>query len=199
MTDDEALDELGFEPNDYCPPEVVKERYRKLAQEHHPDKGGDTTRFQRIKAAYEQLTGKAPPDNSKNEILARVNGLLLAAINGQDENADFVALVVRGCKGVQRELHARVAETRAAVRKRERVLKRMRGRTPEHNALQEMVKGDIDRHEKSIKELEAEVVKAQEVIDFLQDYKCEEIYDTTGTSTFTDNQAFAFRGFLKGF
>jgi curved DNA-binding protein len=38
----------------------IKRAYRKLASIHHPDKGGDTAKFQEIQAAYEAVTsGKA--------------------------------------------------------------------------------------------------------------------------------------------
>jgi DnaJ-class molecular chaperone len=33
----------------------IKRAYRKLASQHHPDKGGDTGKFQEIQAAYETL------------------------------------------------------------------------------------------------------------------------------------------------
>jgi len=33
----------------------IKKAYRKLASQHHPDKGGDTQRFQEIQAAYDTL------------------------------------------------------------------------------------------------------------------------------------------------
>jgi len=33
----------------------IKKAYRKLASQHHPDKGGDTARFQEIQAAYDTL------------------------------------------------------------------------------------------------------------------------------------------------
>ena len=36
--------------------EEIKRAYRKLAGQHHPDKGGDTARFQEIQSAYETLT-----------------------------------------------------------------------------------------------------------------------------------------------
>ena len=36
-------------------PDQVKKAYRKLASQHHPDKGGDTQRFQEIQAAYDQI------------------------------------------------------------------------------------------------------------------------------------------------
>jgi curved DNA-binding protein len=36
--------------------EEIKRAYRKLAGQHHPDKGGDTAKFQEIQQAYETLT-----------------------------------------------------------------------------------------------------------------------------------------------
>lgn len=37
-------------------PEDIKRAFRKLASQHHPDKGGDTKKFQEIQAAYETLS-----------------------------------------------------------------------------------------------------------------------------------------------
>lgn len=37
-------------------PDEIKKAYRKLASEHHPDKGGDTQKFQEIQSAYEVLS-----------------------------------------------------------------------------------------------------------------------------------------------
>jgi DnaJ-class molecular chaperone len=36
--------------------EEIKQAYRKLASQHHPDKGGDTARFQEIQSAYDVLS-----------------------------------------------------------------------------------------------------------------------------------------------
>jgi len=36
-------------------PEEIKKSYRKLASQHHPDKGGSTARFQEIQTAYDIL------------------------------------------------------------------------------------------------------------------------------------------------
>ena len=33
----------------------IKKAYRRLASQHHPDKGGDKTQFQQIQEAYEIL------------------------------------------------------------------------------------------------------------------------------------------------
>jgi DnaJ-class molecular chaperone len=37
-------------------PEDLKRAYRKLASQHHPDKGGDKTKFQEIQVAYDTLS-----------------------------------------------------------------------------------------------------------------------------------------------
>jgi curved DNA-binding protein len=41
----------------------IKRAYRKLASQHHPDKGGDTKKFQEIQSAYETLSDP----NKRNE------------------------------------------------------------------------------------------------------------------------------------
>lgn len=47
-------DILGVDKN--ASPDQIKKAYRKLASEHHPDKGGDTKRFQEIQVAYDTLS-----------------------------------------------------------------------------------------------------------------------------------------------
>lgn len=37
-------------------PDEIKKAYRKLASQHHPDKGGDTGKFQEIQTAYDTLS-----------------------------------------------------------------------------------------------------------------------------------------------
>lgn len=44
---------LGVAKN--ATPDEIKRAFRRLASQHHPDKGGDTARFQEIQAAYDVL------------------------------------------------------------------------------------------------------------------------------------------------
>lgn len=44
---------LGVTEN--ATPDEIKKAYRKLASQHHPDKGGDTKKFQEIQTAYDTL------------------------------------------------------------------------------------------------------------------------------------------------
>lgn len=50
----DAYQTLGV--NRDASPEDIKRAYRKLAAQHHPDKGGDTAKFQEVQRAYETLS-----------------------------------------------------------------------------------------------------------------------------------------------
>lgn len=54
----QALAVLGLPPN--ATPQQIKRRYRTLAKQHHPDRGGDPRQMQKIIAAYELLMKEQP-------------------------------------------------------------------------------------------------------------------------------------------
>jgi DnaJ-class molecular chaperone len=54
---DDHYQTLGIGKN--ASADEIKKAYRKLASQHHPDKGGDTATFQKIQGAYETLSDPA--------------------------------------------------------------------------------------------------------------------------------------------
>lgn len=58
-------------------PDEIKKAYRKLASQHHPDRGGDTKKFQELQAAYDTLSDpqkKATYDNPAPEGFQQFGG-----------------------------------------------------------------------------------------------------------------------------
>jgi molecular chaperone DnaJ len=59
----------------------IKKAYRKLAMQHHPDKGGDTNRFQEIQSAYDTIGDEQKRAQYDAE---RRGGGMRFNVNGQD-------------------------------------------------------------------------------------------------------------------
>jgi curved DNA-binding protein len=51
-----------------CNQDEIKKAYRRLASQHHPDKGGDTSTFQNIQAAYDILSDPQKRSNHDMEL-----------------------------------------------------------------------------------------------------------------------------------
>jgi len=61
----------------------IKRAYRKLASQHHPDKGGDTARFQEVEAAYRVLSDPAQREQYDHQ-RQNPGGGFRFTVNGQD-------------------------------------------------------------------------------------------------------------------
>ena len=112
----------------------IKARYKKLAIENHPDKGGDEATFQRIKDAYETLSntesreyfdthGHGPKPGGQNEqgrvigkIMNHVQNWLQAPPNAVDAN--LINHIERCLNG---ELEALNIEREKAIAGRKRI------------------------------------------------------------------------------
>lgn len=79
-------DTLGVSEN--STPDEIKKAYRKLANQHHPDKGGDTNQFQKIQAAYETIGDQARRAQYDAE---RRNSGFKFSFNGHDMGAGMPA------------------------------------------------------------------------------------------------------------
>src|SRR5271165_2749743 len=75
-------------------PETIERAFRRMAMRHHPDRGGDKTKFEQMMRAYEVLsdparrakydeTGEASldPDNSNLQVVEELVGCLMHILN----------------------------------------------------------------------------------------------------------------------
>ena len=101
--------------------EEIKQKYRILAQLHHPDKGGDAEKFKRIRLAYEVLsdpikrehydsTGDHYDDvNLDSEVMGRLAVMLSLFV--QHINPEFDDLILK----MKFEIHALQQQTTNAI------------------------------------------------------------------------------------
>lgn len=68
-------------------PEQIKKAYRKLAMEHHPDRGGDSSTFQNISVAYDILSD--PTKKAQYDTPAQQNPFQGFSVNGFNLNDLF--------------------------------------------------------------------------------------------------------------
>ena len=77
----------------------IKKAYRKLASQHHPDKGGDTTKFQEIQTAYAVLSDpekKSQYDNPQPQMQGFPGGFSFNMGPGMDINDIFGQMFAQG-------------------------------------------------------------------------------------------------------
>lgn len=86
MRRSEALRIFGFPENIQNPDEKeLTRRYRKLAREKHPDKGGNPEEFLRIKQAYDILQGEEDPDSNIRHAPTQMDEMFEQVFGGFDE------------------------------------------------------------------------------------------------------------------
>lgn len=71
--------------NETATPDEIKKTYRKLAMEHHPDKGGDEEKFKKISEAYDILgddTKRQQYDNQRKNPFGDIGSMFNEFFNG---------------------------------------------------------------------------------------------------------------------
>ncbi len=164
---------LGVKPD--ASAAVIKQAYKRLAQRHHPDKGGDTEAFKAVQNAYAVLsdperrahydaTGSAERELSPEELAEKakhamamqvLQGGIVKALQSTDEvHEDLVKGVLSVLKGARKENEQALAKMRKGKERAERAAGRV---TAEDNVLQALLRGLSEQLNKPIEALEMEI------------------------------------------
>ena len=121
-------------------PDQIKKAYWRLAEEHHPDKGGDENLFKRVCDAYEVLShpekramydrGEDPSDFKSNADKAkeRINTLVGSIIHANAFMADYTDVIVRLREEINEidiQYHDEIASKAKLVVRYDSLLKRL--------------------------------------------------------------------------
>lgn len=171
-----------------CTTAEVRRAYRKLAQQHHPDKGGDAEQFARLKLAHDILTdldrrarfdatgdaSETSPDNSLVEVLSFLSIAMQTAVVSQYEcitQADLIALMRGHLQGAAANARQESQSISRAIAVWGDVAKRVTAKRGKPNHLQTMCRANIQTLEQRLKDNERRIETITKALDMLADFK----------------------------
>ena len=174
-------DELGLSPR--CTFDEIKQRYRALAQQHHPDKGGNEDKFKKIKLAYEVLsdpsrraeydaTGKIEEDVPiRTEALQELAGLTTHCITKINPDHDDLIFVMK------RELDETISQNKnniilcnGFILKLYKILKKVNRKKEGENFIKSIVLEQIKMRDGELKNFNHRIDVCNYMMELLEDY-----------------------------
>ena len=174
-------DELGLSPR--CTFDEIKQRYRALAQQHHPDKGGNEDHFKKIKLAYEVLsdpsrradydaTGKIEEDIPvRTEALQEIAGLTTHCITKINPDHDDLIFVMK------RELDKTISQNKNSIIlcngfmiKLNKILNKVNRKKEGENFIKSIVLEQIKMRDGELKNFNHKIEVCNYMKEILEDY-----------------------------
>jgi curved DNA-binding protein CbpA len=179
--DTTLYEELGLSST--CTADEIKQKYRTLAQMHHPDKGGSEEKFKRIKLAYEILsdpvkrshydsTGEHYEEAGiENEILGRLSNMVSHHIQQINPELDDLILKMKlDIHDAQRNTTIAINECENTIRKLNIVSKKIKLKTEGENFLQAIVEKKITHKQTELAGHKRTMIVFIKMLDILENY-----------------------------
>jgi curved DNA-binding protein CbpA len=163
--------------------EEIKQRYRTLAQMHHPDKGGDEEVFKRIKIAYEilsdpirrkqyDITGETVTTNAKDEAIANIIQIILHVVpNFNADEEDLIKIAEEESRAMLDMVNKDISNTETQIKRFEKVLKKLRIKTSGENVLESIIQKQIQQRKKDLIVFHKNVKVCMLMLEILKDYE----------------------------
>ena len=163
--------------------EIIKQRYRTLAQMHHPDKGGDEELFKRIKLAYEilsdpvrrkqyDITGETTTTNAKDEAVANLVQILLHVVpNFNVDQDDLVHIAEMETRAMLDLVKKDIGVTERYIVNLEKVSNKLRIKTEGENILNSFVINQIKQRRQELETFQRRVQVCNLMLEILKDYE----------------------------
>jgi curved DNA-binding protein CbpA len=163
--------------------EEIRQRYRTLAQMHHPDKGGDEELFKRIKLAYEilsdpirrkqyDITGETGTTNAKDEAIANIIQIILHVVpNFNADEDDLIKIAEEESRAMLDMVNKDINNTEIQIKHFEKVLKKLRIKTNSENVLESIIQKQIQQRKKDLIVFHKNVKVCMLMLEILKDYE----------------------------
>jgi curved DNA-binding protein CbpA len=163
--------------------ETIKQRYRTLAQMHHPDKGGDEELFKRIKLAYEilsdpirrkqyDITGETTTTNAKDEAVQNLVQILLHVVpNFNVDQDDLIHIAEMETRTMLNLVNKDIGVTERYILNLEKVLSKLRIKTEGENILSSFIINQIKQRKQELVTFQHRVQVCNLMLEILKDYE----------------------------
>jgi len=163
--------------------ETIKQRYRTLAQMHHPDKGGDEELFKRIKLAYEilsdpvrrkqyDITGETTTTNAKDEAVANLVQILLHVVpNFNVDQDDLIHIAEMETRTMLDLVNKDIGVTERYILNLEKVLSKLRIKTEGENLLSSFIANQVNQKRQELVTFQHRVQVCNLMLEILKDYE----------------------------
>jgi curved DNA-binding protein CbpA len=163
--------------------ETIRQRYRTLAQMHHPDKGGNEELFKCIKLAYEilsdpvrrkqyDITGETTTTNAKDEAIANIVQILLHIVpNFNVEQDDLIQIAEVETRTMLDLAHKDIGITERYIINLEKVISKLRIKTDSENLLTGFIANQIQQRKNELINFQHRVQVCTLMLEILKDYE----------------------------
>ena len=163
--------------------ETIRQRYRTLAQMHHPDKGGDEELFKRIKLAYEilsdpirrkqyDITGETTTTNAKDEAVANLVQILLHVVpNFNVDQDDLIHIAEMETRTMLDLVNKDIGVTERYIFNLEKVASKLRIKTEGENILSSFIVSQIKQRKQELVTFQHRVQVCNLMLEILKDYE----------------------------
>ena len=163
--------------------EEIKQRYRTLAQMHHPDKGGDEELFKRIKLAYEilsdpirrkqyDITGESTTTNAKDEAISNIIQIIHHVVpNFNADTDDLIKIAENEANAMLDMVNRDITNTEVQIKNFEKVLKKLRIKTNAENVLENIIVKQVEQRKKDLLVFHRQVKVCILMLEILKDYE----------------------------
>lgn len=174
-------DELEVAPD--AAPADIKRSYRKLAQQHHPDKGGDKERFQAVQHAYDVLSDEerraqydstgddGAPQDIRHQGRAALAALTLQLVDfANPATTDLIAAACKNVRERMEQIKRTKEDLQRSIERRESALARMTFSGQGADIVANAIRLDIQQKRVGLLQHDREIALGEEMLLVLKDY-----------------------------
>ena len=182
MTNFNPYEILDVSPNSSA--EEIKSKYKSLAQQHHPDKGGDEEHFKKIKTAYEilidpirrkQYDATGSTENSASihneclETLSRMFFSYASANNSENENI-ITKMIFEANKIKEDSLH-NIEICKGYIKKIKTLASKIKFKQNGEDFLRAFTEKQLEIRNNELLNFQKQIIISELIIEMLENYE----------------------------